>query len=281
MAVAETRTLDVFRNLALEEALLESEGPPTLMLWRSAAAVVIGKNQNPWRECRLGRMAAEGVALARRISGGGAVYHDAGNLNYAVVTDRRTYDESRTFGMVLRALERLGVRAERMGKSSLAVAGRKVSGNAFCFRAGRVLHHGTLLLDADLERLGRYLGPTFEGIETGAVASVPAATANLGLPEAAVRAALAESFLETFAPGAAPERREEGDFDAAFVDLALRRLESEAWLYARTPRFSVSAGDRRMKVKKGIVVEDDAGEFVGQSFLRAAARLGLRAPPAR
>ncbi|MEN8255735.1 MAG: hypothetical protein ABFR33_09740, partial [Verrucomicrobiota bacterium] len=90
MLIVESQSLDVHRNLAIEECLMEQvvDQGPVLFLWRSDCAVVMGKNQNPWRECRLDLMRDESVPLARRISGGGTVYHDAGNLNYCVVVDR-------------------------------------------------------------------------------------------------------------------------------------------------------------------------------------------------
>ena len=111
MLIVESQSLDVYRNLAIEEYLMEqvTDRGPVLFLWRSDRAVVIGKNQNPWRECRLDRMQADGVPLARRISGGGTVYHDEGNLNYCVMVDRAIYRKDQAYEMVIRALDSFGL----------------------------------------------------------------------------------------------------------------------------------------------------------------------------
>ncbi len=253
MLIVRSESMDVYRNLAVEEHLMEASGDqgPVLFLWRSDSAVVVGKNQNPWRECRLDRMRGEGVLLARRISGGGAVYHDAGNLNYCVVVDRADYREEQVYGMVIDALAPFGIRARRAGRSNLAVDGFKFSGNAFCYRGNRAMHHGTLLLEADLDRLGRYLGPMVAGIETHAIASVPAQVANLGLAGPAVAGALEQAFVAAWG-GSPPERRNTGDFvlQEALGALA-ERHRSEAWLYGATPRFSVQWNGMEAEVSRG------------------------------
>ena len=95
--IVEPSGMDVFTHLAWEEYLMEEVSGPVLMLWQSACAVVVGKNQNPWQECRLALMEAERVPLARRSSGGGTVYHDEGNLNYCIVTDREGLSREASF----------------------------------------------------------------------------------------------------------------------------------------------------------------------------------------
>ena len=268
MLMVESRSLDVYRNLATEEYLMEHSTEPVLFLWRSNCAVVVGKNQNPWRECRLDLMQAEGVLLARRISGGGTVYHDEGNLNYCVIVDRAQYREELAFELVFQALEKFGIRAERTGKSNLSVDGLKFSGNAFCFRRGRALHHGTLLLDADLDRLGRYLGPMFNQIETRAIPSVPAAVANLGLDAAEVAAELRSRFAALYGDGRPIRSQEDwpGEAElAAFVE----KHRSNDWRYGATPRFCVEHNGLRLEVEKGRVVRSSgkgSEAFEGKMF---------------
>jgi lipoate-protein ligase A len=180
MLIVTSESRDIDRNLAVEEWLLDNAPHlPVLFLCVNSPCVVIGKNQNPWRECRLSLMEKEGVPLARRISGGGAVYHDEGNLNVSIIVPRTEYREEKQYELIFQTLEKFGINASRLGKNSLAVDGKKFSGQAFCFRGQHVLHHGTLLVNADLARLGRYLGPEVEGIQTKAVASVPSEVMNL------------------------------------------------------------------------------------------------------
>jgi lipoate---protein ligase len=264
MLIVESQSLDVYRNLAIEEYLMDrvADRGPVLFLWRSACAVVVGKNQNPWRECRLDLMQDEGVPLARRISGGGTVYHDSGNLNYCVIVDRLRYREEQVYEMVLQALETFGIRAGKTGKSNLSVEGRKFSGNAFSFRKGRALHHGTLLLNTDLERLNRYLGSMFERIDTHAIASVPAAVANLGLDMEAVSGALKNGFQSLYGDGDMFQWLE-ADLDAAVLNTLLERQVSDDWKYGATPRFSLETNGLRMEVARGMV---ENGEYKGKLF---------------
>lgn len=268
MLIVESKSLDVYRNLAIEEVLMDEvrdEGP-ILFLWQSGEAVVMGKNQNPWRECRLDLMRAEGVPLARRVSGGGTVYHDAGNLNYCVITSREAYCECDAYNMVFRALETFGIQAEKTGKSNLSVDGLKFSGNAFAFRKGRALHHGTLLLDTNLEKLNRYLGSMLDGIETHAIASVPARVTNLGVARDELSRALKASFASQYGDGDALEW-DEAQLDPAGIDPVLERQRSDAWRFEATPKFSVSLSGERVEVAKGRVSE---GEYEGKAFSEIA-----------
>ena len=147
MKVLISESMDPYVNLATEAHLVEDHQPlePMLFLWRCDHTVVMGKNQNPWREVDLVHLEEAGGRLARRISGGGAVYHDAGNLNYAIVLDRARYEGARVFQAVTDALAGFGVEAEVRCKSSIFTGDRKISGTAFCYKKQSVLHHGTLL----------------------------------------------------------------------------------------------------------------------------------------
>ncbi len=277
MLIVKSQSLNVYRNLAIEEYLMDRavEFGPVLFLWRSDCAVVMGKNQNPWRECRLDLMQAEGVPLARRISGGGTVYHDAGNLNYCVIVDRTEYQEQQAYDMVLQALSSFGIRAEKTGKSNLSVDGLKFSGNAFCFRKGRAMHHGTLLLHTDLERLNRYLGSMLDGIETHAIASVPAQVANLKLKGSDLSSALIESFRDHYG-GAEAVYWSEEDLDLAVLDVLLCRQKSDDWRFGATPRFTIEWAGEQLEVVKGVVVhaEGHAVSMQNKVFSKIAFSLG-------
>lgn len=275
MLIIRSQSMDVYRNLAIEEYLMEhaSDQGPVLFLWRSRCAVVMGKNQNPWKECRLDLMQADEVPLARRISGGGTVYHDTGNLNYCVIVDRRKYREQQAYDMVLEALELFGIKAERSGKSNLSVNGLKVSGNAFCFRKGSAMHHGTLLLNTDLDRLKRYLGSMCEGIETHAIASEPAGVVNLDLSIDELSRALKESFRHHYRDASALVEWGCDDLDGQGLDDLYTRQRSDAWKYGATPRFELETGGARLEVSRGVVIRAEGplrGAIEGISFSEVA-----------
>lgn len=269
MLIVESQSLDVYRNLAIEEYLMDRvvDHGPVLFLWRSDSAVVIGKNQNPWRECRLDRMRDEDVPLARRISGGGTVYHDQGNLNCCVIVDRTAYRKKQAYEMVLNALDTFGIHAEMTGKSNLSVDGRKFSGNAFCFRRGRVLHHGTLLLDTDMERLSRYLGAMFNQIDTRAIPSIPSEVMNLGLGVEELSSALADSFRSLYGDGELLQWSE-ADLEEKLYQPLLERQVSSGWIYGATPKFSVELGGSRLEVEHGVVtsIEGSDDGRLGKTF---------------
>ncbi len=227
---------------------------PVLFLWQSECAVVMGKNQNPWRECRLGLMRDEGVPLARRISGGGTVYHDVGNLNYCVIVDRTRYKEDAAYEVVLQALASFDINAEKTGKSNLSVAGRKFSGNAFSFRKSRALHHGTLLLHTDLERLNRYLGSMVERIDTHAIASVPAEVMNLELDVLELGEVIKEKFRALYGESIGAPIAEH-KIDEAMLQSFVERQVSDEWQYGATPRFSVDLNGLKVEVVKGRAVD--------------------------
>lgn len=170
-----------YGNLALEEVLLDrvEPGEVLLYLWQNRKTVVIGRNQNPWRECRVQALERDGGFLARRRSGGGAVFHDLGNLNFTFVARHPDYDVARQLGVVTAALARLGVDARPQGRNDLCVGTRKISGNAFQNREDRGCHHGTLMLDVDLGALGNYLSPSADKLQSKGVASVRSRVVNL------------------------------------------------------------------------------------------------------
>ncbi len=272
MLIVTTEKRDVYRNLALEEWLLENASSlPVLFLYANDPCVVIGKNQNPWRECRLSLMEKEGVALARRVSGGGAVYHDAGNLNFSIIVPRSEYHEEKQYELIFQTLEKFGIQSSKVRKNSLVVDGKKFSGNAFCHRRDRTLHHGTLLVDADLARLGRYLGPEIGGIETKAIASVPAEVANLsGLTVEKLSAALSETFLKMYGPGSVNRDHSDPSRVEFWNDEMIPEAEllpmigknsSKAWKLEHTPRFEVTLNGEKFTVKKGRVTNAEGQPF--------------------
>ena len=180
-----------FNNIALEESFLEHAADETrLLFWKSRPAVILGKNQNPWLEVNLEYCQEHRVEIARRFSGGGCVYQDAGNLNYAIIHPRKHYCMERILDCISAAFQDGGVGVERILENALGIDGRKFSGHAFCYRRDRVLHHGTLLVDANLDHLLNSLKPEDVSVATHAVLSRTAPVCNLseyGLSENRVR----------------------------------------------------------------------------------------------
>jgi lipoate-protein ligase A len=148
-----------FFNLSLEEHLFQNikEDEVIFYLWQNAHTVVIGRNQNPYRECNLREFEADRGKLARRMSGGGAVYHDLGNLNFTFILPKREFNLIKQFEVIIKALKRIGITAYISGRNDLLVNEKKFSGNAFYHTDKTSLHHGTILIDVCPEKIQKYL----------------------------------------------------------------------------------------------------------------------------
>ena len=205
LTVCRAAGTDPYENLALEQTLLERvrEQECILYLWQNARTVVIGRNQNPWKECRTALLEEEGGHLARRLSGGGAVFHDLGNLNFTFLMREADYDLDRQLTVIETACRSLGIPVERSGRNDLLADGRKFSGNAFYHHNGRAYHHGTLMVDVDLEMVQRYLSPSKAKLAAKGVDSVRSRVVNLRefVPTLTVRQlsdALTAAFAEVY-----------------------------------------------------------------------------------
>ena len=234
---------DPYRNIATEKYLLEhvEAGSCILYLWQNAHTVVIGRNQNAWLECRTELLNQEGGHLARRLSGGGAVYHDLGNLNFTFLVPDEDYDVDRQLSVIQTACQSLGIEAVKSGRNDLLANGCKFSGNAFYHSKGNAYHHGTLLLNADMEKLGRYLTPPKAKLEAKGVTSVRSRVTNLsalcpGLTCPQMEAALTDAFGKVY--GLTPVQMPlPGD---AQIETDAAKLSGWEWLYGRQLPFTFS-----------------------------------------
>ncbi len=291
MPVVRLASTDPYRNLALEEWWFDraDEYGPTLILWRNARCVVVGRHQNPWLECDLRRMHADAVPLVRRTSGGGAVYHDGGNTNFSFIAPATVYDQERHFRVVMDALASLDIAAWKSGRNDLRVRERKISGNAFRHRQGRSMHHGTLLVDSDIDRLTAYLTPSATMIETKATASVRSAVVNLSeiradLTHDLLWDALGVAFAADY--GSAAAAVVGGPDGSGAVAARAAELADWQWLYGHTPAFvrrltlpeALGAGELAISVRRGLIeAVEGAGRrvrdtLVGMRYDRQAIR---------
>ena len=234
----ETTCTDPYQNLALEKYLMDhvQPGQCILYLWQNANTVVIGRNQCAADECRIPELEAAGGRLARRLSGGGAVYHDLGNLNFTFLARRADYDVARQTEVILQAVRALGVPAVRTGRNDLLADGQKFSGHAYYRSGDACYHHGTLMVDVSLDRLGRYLKPAPDKLKAKGVQSVRARVVNLarycpGLTIPQLCRSLADAFGQVY--GLPVQSLPDRFVDEAAVAALTQAFSAPAWLYGR------------------------------------------------
>ncbi len=275
---------DPFRHLAMEAALMRhaaETGASCLFFYCNRLSVVWGKHQNPWLECDLARASAEGAETVRRFSGGGAVAHDPGNLNFAIAVPRERHQPDRNMDRVIAALRGLGIPAERHLRVGLAAGGLKFSGQAFSLRGPSALHHGTLLVSSDLDRIRRLLAPADSDARTHAIRSIPSPIRNLselrpGIGMDEIRVALIREFREAWGKPAL-ETWDEDRWAGLDLRADEARYRSWEWRYGETPDFEWNWTEARARftaeVREGMVrhVRSDAGD-ASPSALRVGDR---------
>lgn len=172
---------DPYFNIASEEYLLKRRTENFIYLWINAPAVIVGVNQNALAEVNLDYTEKSGIKVVRRLTGGGAVYHDLNNLCYTVIApfDENADNYAKFTAPVIEYLNSLGVKAEFSGRNDITVDGKKISGNAQTIAGGRIMHHGTLLFDTDMTALGHALKPNKLKTESKGIKSVRARVTNI------------------------------------------------------------------------------------------------------
>lgn len=286
----ESHTVDPYLNLAAERALLDTVDSESLILylWQNQSTVVIGRNQNAFSECRTELLREEGGTLARRPSGGGAVFHDLGNLNFTFMCATENYDTSKHMQVIRRACLLSGIETEPSGRNDILAAGRKFSGSAFYQTRGRSCHHGTLLIRADMEKLGRYLTPPKAKMETKGVSSVRARVINLSELAPSLTCDEMRAHILTAAEavfGLVPTRAPEPDPET--VSHYAERFGDEEYLYGSPIPFNVSCeghlpfghAELRLSVVSGRITELALYTDALDSALPAAVREALVSLP--
>ncbi|KOA21538.1 lipoate-protein ligase A [Clostridium homopropionicum DSM 5847] len=249
LKLVKSTSYDPWYNLALEEHLFNKAEDNEIIfyLWQNDNTVVIGRNQNPWRECRYTELERDEGKLARRLSGGGAVYHDLGNMNFTFIMKESLYNVEKQLQVIINGVKKLGINAEFSGRNDILVEGKKFSGNAFYSDEGRCYHHGTLLVDSDISKLCQYLKVSKEKMESKGIKSVQARVINLkeintSIDIKKLSEALEISFQEVYNSSISENAIMSGD-TSEFKEL-YDKYSSWKWRYGETPNFQISFYNR-------------------------------------
>ena len=280
MVYIESPSNDPRWNLALEEFVFSHMDPSQeyFMLWQNHNTIVVGKNQNTIAEIDSDYVRDHNITVVRRLSGGGTVYHDMGNLNFSFIADAGAMNEinfRRFCQPVVKTLRQLGVPAEINGRNDMVIAGKKFSGNAQYTKHGRVLHHGTLMFSSDLETVSRSLKPNKEKLVSKGIASVSSRVCNISdyLPTdvtlAQFKEALLKNILDTDKPVTYTLSQ---DQLSTIEELKAARYDRWDWNYGFSPRYQIIK-ERRIEgcgtlqlsldVDKGVIVDI---QFLGDFF---------------
>ena len=227
-------------NLAIEEHLLKSDAP-VLYFWQNANTVVIGRNQNAYTECNMDYVASHGTRVARRLTGGGAVYHDLGNLNFSIILPKELHDITRSTGVIVRALASLGIPVSASGRNDILLDGKKISGNAYYSNSRVGLHHGTVLFALDAEAITQALAVSEHKKSRHGIASVRSRVTDIashfpGVSITDIETAIRDSFCDEYGIDAL----EPLVIDETALEPLVSRYSSFEWNYGRINEYDVS-----------------------------------------
>jgi len=289
-------------NLAIEEYILKNmdiEKDDFLLFYINQPSIIIGKNQNTIEEINTDYVEENGIIVVRRLSGGGAVYHDLNNLNFSFLTkdDGNSFSNYKKFTQpVVDALAKLGVNSELSGRNDILAEGKKVSGNAQYSTRGRMFSHGTLMFDLDIDAVVNSLKVKQDKIESKGIKSVRSRVANIidFLPEKITVEQFRMEILKSIFGGEENIQYyelTEQDWENIH-EISKNRYQLWEWNYGKSPRFNIQKTKRfpsgsldiRLEVNKGVIEEakifgdffgvgdvDEVGELlVGTKYDRAA-----------
>ncbi|EPZ50859.1 lipoyltransferase and lipoate-protein ligase [Bacteriovorax sp. BAL6_X] len=256
-------------NLAFEDYLFrkhqsESSLEQILIIWKSAPSIVMGKFQNPWLECQVKKIRELGINLVRRQSGGGCVYHDLGNINYSFISPKTSYDKSKNASIVVSGLRSLGINAFENERHDLRLhhenVDYKISGCAFKETKHSALHHGTLLIDANLNQLNELLRSKLTAESAMGVKSVPSKVINLKEVNAAItESSIVDSIKQSFEVSydSKSDSFELFEQDICSIESLMEKIQTNMsweWVYGATPKFSFMCDDFLVTAKYAKII---------------------------
>ena len=278
----ESRITDPCHNLALEQYVFDNldRNNSYFMLWQNHNSVIIGKHQNTQEEINADFVKEKKIKVVRRLSGGGAVYHDLGNLNFTFISDAdkaKGIDFSAFCEPIQRALRSFGVPVDISGRNDMTVLGKKFSGNAQYVKQGRIMHHGTILYDSDLEMLSRALKPGDDKIESKSIKSVISRVTNIRpyMKNDMPIFEFWDALKNQLCAGLAMQEWKLNKEDLKAVGELKERVYSQwSWNYGHSPRFTLRRRRRiegcgnieiLLEVEKGGKIKNIAfyGDFFG------------------
>lgn len=284
MLYIDSQITDPYFNLAFEEYFLKNSSKECFFLWRNRPAVILGKNQNAYSEINLNYVKENDIPVVRRITGGGAVFHDLGNINFTFISNNptNTFADFRRFtAPIIDALKELSINAELSGRNDLTIDGLKFSGNAQCKFKNRIMHHGTLLFSSNMKNLSEALNPRPIKFQGKGVQSVVSRITNIDKHlKSPMDVTEFKSFLMKFVMSS--------DENAALYELTnddinnINKLMTEKymtweWNFGSSPKFNLTNEKKfdggivevNLNVEKGYIKEIKFfGDFFGQKDIK-------------
>lgn len=287
MKFIENTSIDPHYNLAFEEYVFKNLDfdEEFVLLWRNGPSIIVGKNQNTVEEINMEYVKENNINVVRRVTGGGAVYHDLGNLNFSFIvkSDSNEKIDFKTYNVpIIKALEKIGVSCELSGRNDLVIDGKKFSGIAQSIIKGRVLNHGTLLFDSKLDTLSKALNVKRDKIESKGVKSVASSVTNIkpyvsdNIDVLEFKQVLLKNIFDYF--NRPVETYELTDEDRKNIQKMVdERYGTWEWNYGRSPKFNYKGYNRftggcvevRLQVENGLIENCKIyGDFFGKGEIK-------------
>lgn len=291
MIYIQSPSTDPYFNLALEQYVFDAmdETKSFFMLWQNDHAIIIGKHQNTIQEINTEYVREQGIKVVRRLSGGGAVYHDLGNINFTfIVPAHKKYGEFQFSDFcvpVVETLKEFGVNAEISGRNDMTIDGKKFSGNAQYAKKGKIMHHGTIMFDSDLDVVTASLNVSADKIESKGVSSIRSHVTNIRphlKEDMSIDVFMSELVHHIFAPDPVEQYYLTDEDIAAVNQIKDERYATWEWNYGFSPQYRITKARRfpsvgkvelHMEVEDGIIrAFDVTGDYFGNGDKEDLAR---------